>query len=440
MRVAVIAPGTGLPYYCENCTRDGSVLRALAERGHEVACGSLCMPASVEGHGRREPVFYGAIRLFLGQVLPPLRAAPPWVRRTLDSRPLLRLAASLAGASDAGTMAPLTLSVLRGEEGAQASELEHLLRWLGEVRPDVLYLSNCLLLGIALRARRELGIPVACALQDEDTWIDAMALSDRDSAWAILRDRAADVNTFLPVSEYYGTLMSRRLGVGAERMTVVHPGIDIEGFPSEPSLLDADPPTIGFLSRLSDAMGLDILVKAVARLATSERHPRLKLRLAGGGTRNDPRFVHRFRSMFGRIGLRGRLEVLPSFAPKERIDFLSSIRVLSVPVPEGEAFGAFLLEAMAAGVPVVRPDLGGFPEVIGPSGAGVLYSPNTPEALAEALSGVLSDSCRARALGLAGFHAVRGRFTSFHAAGGLERVLQAIAAKPPAGGCEGGST
>jgi glycosyltransferase involved in cell wall biosynthesis len=427
MRIAMIAPGTGLPYYCENCTRDRGLVRTLVERGHEVLCGSLYLPPAGDGgDGRQEPVFYGALNLVLGQALPGHRSVPGWLRRALDGRPLLRLAASLSGAADAGAMGPLTLSVLRGEEGSQALELDQLIRWLGAVRPDVLYLSNCLLIGVARRARADLGIPVVCALQDEDTWIDAMGPAQRASAWAILRERAADVDGFLPVSEYYGTLMSRRLGIPAGRIRVVQPGIDLRGFPDVPSPLDSDPPAVGFLSRLSNAMGLDILAEAFSRLCADGRFPGLRLRLAGGGTPGDFRLVRGLRGMLARRGLGGRLDIVRSFGRAERIQFLRSIQVLSVPVREGEAFGAFLLEAMAVGVPVVQPSLGGFLEVVRSTGGGVLYSPNTPEALAEALYGLLSDRERARRLGAAGFQAVRDRFSSSRTAERLEQALAAI--------------
>jgi glycosyltransferase involved in cell wall biosynthesis len=434
MRIAMIAPGTGLPYYCENCTRDPGVVRALSERGHQVSCGSLYLPPAGGNDGRSEPVFYGALNLVLGQVLPAYRSAPGWLRRALDGKPLLRLAASLSSAADADAMAALTLSVLRGEEGSQAIELDQLIRWLRGVRPDVLYLSNCLLIGVARRAQTELGIPVVCALQDEDTWIDAMSAAQRAAAWTILRERAARVDGFLPVSEYYGALIVERLGIPPGRMRVVQPGIDLHGFPAVPPLLNHDPPVVGFLSRFSNAMGLDILCEAFVRLCADGRFPGLRLRLAGGGTPADFRLLHGLSNTLARRGLGGRLDVVHSFGRAERIEFLRSISVLSVPVRQGEAFGTFMLEAMAAGVPVVQPRLGGFPEVVCSTGGGILYGPpNTSEALAKALASLLSDHDRARKLGAAGFQAVRDRFTSSRMAERLEHALEDIVGRKGCG-------
>jgi glycosyltransferase involved in cell wall biosynthesis len=75
-------------------------------------------------------------------------------------------------------------------------------------------------------------------------------------------------------------------------------------------------------------------------------------------------------------------------------DFFRSLSVLSVPVLKGEAFGLYQVEALASGVPLVQPDLGAFPEIVGATGGGVLYHPNTPQSLATALSDLLSDPAR----------------------------------------------
>ena len=71
--------------------------------------------------------------------------------------------------------------------------------------------------------------------------------------------------------------------------------------------------------------------------------------------------------------------------------FMEKVSVVSVPVRNGEAFGIYLLECMVSGVPVVQPALGAFPEIIGLTGGGVVYEPNSAEVLAATLESVLSD-------------------------------------------------
>jgi hypothetical protein len=62
-----------------------------------------------------------------------------------------------------------------GEQGAQKDELEHMVNWIAEhCKPDVIHISNALLLGLAKRLKEKTGVPVVCSLQDEDVWVDAV--------------------------------------------------------------------------------------------------------------------------------------------------------------------------------------------------------------------------------------------------------------------------
>jgi glycosyltransferase involved in cell wall biosynthesis len=140
----------------------------------------------------------------------------------------------------------------------------------------------------------------------------------------------------------------------------------------------------------------------------------------GGSTAADAPLLRSIRRRLVRHGLRGRMRVWRHFDRQDRISFLSTVTVLSVPVPGGEAFGTFILEALAAGVPVVQPRLGGFTELVQATGGGLLYEPNTPEALAAALGGLLADREEARQLGRSGRAVVASRFTAAHMATALE--------------------
>jgi glycosyltransferase involved in cell wall biosynthesis len=281
-------------------------------------------------------------------------------------------------------------------------------------------------MGIARRVRRELDIPVVCSLQDEDTWIDSLNPDSRNEAWELLRDRAAEVELFLPVSRFYSEFMAHRLSLPLERFAVVPIGIETEGFPLEAPELSWDPPAIGFLSHICESMGAEILAEAFVLLCRDGRWPRLRLRFAGGSTGADTAFLRTLRRRLARHGLSERVDFVRSFARPDRLRFLASLSVLSVPVREGEAFGTFILEALAAGVPVVQPRLGGFPELIGATGGGVLYEPNTPDALAAALGGLLADRERARELGRRGSRAVRSAYTAEHMAVRLEEVFDQV--------------
>jgi glycosyltransferase involved in cell wall biosynthesis len=171
-------------------------------------------------------------------------------------------------------------------------------------------------------------------------------------------------------------------------------------------------------------MGAGILTDAFVLLAGSGRFPGLRLRFMGGGTAADAGFVRGLRRTLSRRGLASRVDFLGPFGREDRTRFLASLSAFSVPVSEGGAFGTFLLEAMACGVPVVQPRAGGFSELIEDAGGGVLYTPNTAEALAGAMGSVLADPERAGRLGRAGRAAVLDRYTAGHMAEGLERALR----------------
>jgi glycosyltransferase involved in cell wall biosynthesis len=65
-----------------------------------------------------------------------------------------------------------------------------------------------------------------------------------------------------------------------------------------------------------------------------------------------------------------------------------------VPTPKGVAFGTYILEALARGVPVVEPRVGSFPELVEATGGGVLYEPNDADTLARVLGDLLADGAR----------------------------------------------
>jgi len=165
MKAVYIVPGSGGGFYCQNCLRDGALVQALRARGHDVILVPMYLPLFLDeaDSATGVPVFYGAVSVYLKEKIPLLRRLPAGLLRWLDSRPMLEMAARRAGSTEAAGLEGLTLSVLRGEEGRQARELTELVDWLAaEVRPNVVHLSNGLLVGLAREIRQRLGAPVVC--------------------------------------------------------------------------------------------------------------------------------------------------------------------------------------------------------------------------------------------------------------------------------------
>ena len=321
---------------------------------------------------------------------------------------LLRLAASRAAMTRATDLGDLTLSMLSGGDGRQGKELEKVVAWFAAQRPDVVSLSNLLLIGMARRIREALGVPVVCALQGEESFVDA--LPNAAACWQALRDRARDVSTFVAVSDYYRHRMRERLDLPQERVLTIHNGIALDGFaPSGPPSTSA--PSIGYLARMHPSKGLDLLVTAFIQLHRRGNFPDAILRVAGNCLPSDVPFVSTLKQRLREAGCDRRVEFFPNLDRSEKQAFLRTLTLFTVPAPR-EAFGLYLLEALAAGVPVVQPDEGAFPELIASTGGGVLCPPGDPDALAAAWENILVNRPRLAELGRCGALAVRERFTS----------------------------
>ncbi|MBN2351636.1 MAG: glycosyltransferase family 4 protein [Spirochaetales bacterium] len=399
MRVAVVIPGSGGSFYCENCLRDSGLTAGLERAGFEAFPVPMYLPlfAGDAPSGPKTPLFYGAIALYLRERFRFFRRLPASFDRLLNARPFLAAAAGLAGSTRAAGLEEMTISMLEGEEGRQAAELEHLCFWLErEAKPDVVHLSNALLVGLARALKARLGAPIVCSLQDEHVWIEPMAEPARARAWALLREKAGGVDRFVAVSDYYRKVMAPRLGLDPASIAVVPLGVDSSRY--EPLPETAGPPVIGFLSRMEPASGLDSLVEALPLVKAAPGLGETRLRAYGGMTGDDAPYVRRVERLARRLGLSGSVSIDAAYDRRRRFEFLSGLSALSVPRREPEAFGMFLLEAMAAGVPVAAPDLGGFGELVRSAGGGLLYPAGDGRALAEALVRLLSDRPLARKL------------------------------------------
>jgi len=98
---------------------------------------------------------------------------------------------------------------------------------------------------------------------------------------------------------------------------------------------------------------------------------------------------------------------------------------MSTPALYGEAFGLYIIEAMAAGIPVVQPRHSAFPELIAATGGGVICDP-TAEGLAQSIEQLLHDPIALGTLGEAGRKAVFQQFSVERMAEGVARVCQEV--------------
>ncbi len=392
MIVVQIIPGSGGSFYCGNCLRDSKFVEALRKEGHQVVKVPMYLPLFAnEDDAGEVPVFYGAISIYLKQRFPIFRKAPRWVDKLLNSKPMLKLAAGMAGSTDAQGLDEMTVSMLLGEDGKQREELEVMVDWIAEhLKPDVVHISNALLLGLAHKLREKIGVPVICSLQDEDVWVDVMKPSARQQVWELMHQKSVDVDAFIAVSKFFGDVMQDRMKIPAEKLHQIYLGVDPVEYRYQNS--SEKPRTIGYISRMCSENGYDIVIDAFIRLKQQPGFDDVKLMVTGGFTPADTKYIKMLKRRIARAGLQQWVDYQFEAIGQPGDEFFSKVAVASVPVRNGEAFGLYLPELMSAGIPVVQPALGAFPEIVTLSGGGTVYEPNTPEALAEAWAKMLSNT------------------------------------------------
>ncbi len=409
MQIVHIVPGSGGSFYCGNCLRDSEYIQGLKRAGVEVVKVPMYLPIFADEHDIEEvPVFYGAISLYLKHSFPALRKAPGWLDKILNSGPALRFAAGMAGSTNPRGLEGMTISMLLGETGEQKKELEHLVDWLEHhSKADVIHLSNALLIGLARRIKERLDVKVVCTLQDEDVWVNAMDEDFKIQTWDLMKERARDVDAFFAVSDYFAKEMQPILDIPDEKLFVHHITID----PADYTYQNASekPLNVGYISRMCEDNGLEVLVDAFILLRKDSKWREVKLVITGGSTGENDKFVKSIKKKIKDAGLESEVEFHKDFEDG-RHEFFKKVSMVSVPVLQGEAFGLYLLESMASGVPVVQPALGAFPEIIKKSGGGIVYEPNTPEKLSEALSQMLSDTDKLNELSEKGRQGVEEKF------------------------------
>jgi len=413
MNLVQITPGAG-GMYCGNCFRDNALVAQLRKLGHEVLMIPLYLPMTLEEEDQSNaPIFFSGVNVYLEQKSAFFRHAPNWLHKLLASPFLLKLAGTQAGKTRAEDVGDLTLSMLRGEDGHQARELDELIAFLKSqpAHPDAICLSNAMLVGLARKMKRELGSLIVCQLQGEDAFLDSMREPERTQVWETMAERCLDVDLFIAPSRYFAENMARRLSLPLDKIAVVPNGINLDGIlADDPTSPTPDPPVLGYFARMCEEKGLHLLVETFINLKRRPACARLRLKVGGGCGPSDRPFVERLRKHLRDEGLLGDVEFHPNLTREQKQQFFKSLSVFSVPALYGEAFGLYLIEAMAAGVPVVQPRHAAFPEIVEQSAAGLIAEPN-PGALADAIESLLTNKNRYNAFRKEAVAAAREKFS-----------------------------
>jgi phosphatidyl-myo-inositol alpha-mannosyltransferase len=191
----------------------------------------------------------------------------------------------------------------------------------------------------------------------------------------------------IAVSDFARRVQVEHLGGDA---VIIPNGVHVGVFASGPSLpghaRGVDGPTVGFLGRYDEPRkGLPVLLEAMRGVVRA--HPGARLLVAGRGDADD------LRRLVGE-DLRPHVALLGELSEQDKAAFLRSVDVYCAPNLLGESFGIVLVEALAAGAPVVASDLDAFAAVLDGGEAGVLVPRGDAAALGRALGDLLADGPR----------------------------------------------
>lgn len=429
MRILSFTGGAGT-MYCGSCLRDNALAAELLSRGHDVVLTPVYTPTRTdERNVSHDHVFFGGISVYLEQHSPLFRHTPRFLDRLWDAGWAIRMASRRQIKVDPKSLGELTVSMLKGEQGFQRKEIGKLLDWLAREPPfDVVNLPYTLLLGLAAPLKRALNVPVCCTLQGEDLFLDNLGEPYRSESLALIRAAAGHVDAFLPVSRYYLEYMPGYLGIPLEKMQLVPLGINLDGYVPR-ARERSDSFTIGYLARVAPEKGLHVLAEAYQRLRARPGVGASRLVAAGYLAPGHREYLDGVQDSLRQWGLDGHFEYRGELDRAQKIAFLQSLDVLSVPATYQEPKGIFLFEAMANGVPVVQPRRGAFPEIIENTGGGLVVEADNPDALADGILELWRDPARAAALGRAGAEGVRRHYTVGRMADAAENVYEQLRKK-----------
>lgn len=384
MHVAIITAG-GAGMFCGSCMHDNTWARALLADGVEVSLIPTYTPLRVdEQNASLNRVFLGGINVYLNSKLRWWHRMPRLLTSWLDRPGVIQLATKGAVSNDAKELGELAISILNGEHGAHREAIDELANFLkNDLRPDVIIFSNALLSGALAAIKQACPVPVLCTLQGDDVFLESLPVDYRQRAIDLVSRNARQFDGFLTHTRFYRDDISQYLHLPVERFSVLPLGIDTAEHTGLPQFGGTEPYRIGYFARFAPEKGLHHLIDAMELLR--QRIPNVELRIGGYQGPPHDAYLKQMLERLSRSGISYKNIGSPG-SVQEKVAFLGSVDVFSVPTDFLEPKGMSILEAMANGVPVVQPAHGAFPEMIQATGGGRLVEPKNAQALADALA------------------------------------------------------
>jgi glycogen(starch) synthase len=305
----------------------------------------------------------------------------------------------------------------------------------GEFRYDLVHAHDWLVAFAARTLRGAFGVPVVATIHGTESGRNQGIHSPiqhyiHSVEWLL----TYDASRVICCSRFMADEVARVLRVPWDKVRVVPNGVDparlaCDDTPEELAAFrerwaGREERIVMFVGRLVREKGVEVLIDAMPEVLAA--HPDVKLVVAGGGWHGD---------LWSRAAGKGLGDnvVFTGYLPEEDLPRLYATADLAVFPSLYEPFGIVALEAMAAGVPVVTSDIGGFREAVRHGVTGIHTWANNPHSLAWGMNLVLSDAGLATRLREEGRREVGRRFSWREMAARTSAVYEEVLGEEEAG-------
>jgi glycosyltransferase involved in cell wall biosynthesis len=234
------------------------------------------------------------------------------------------------------------------------------------------------------------------------------------------------VHRFVAVSDEVKHILTELVGVSPEKIAVVHSGVDLRKS-DQPMRLESVYANLGLspgeaivtcVGRLVPNKGQRFLIQATKEVV--RYHPQVKFLLLGAGPAKDA-----LTKLVSDLGVEGYVRFLPDWPDTREVLAITTAFVLPSLV---EGISVALLEAMAAGKPVIATAIPGNIDVVIPNETGLLVPAQDASALAQAICALLADPGEARRMGAAGRARARNYFSFANTSRRIEELYDEVMA------------
>ncbi len=413
MRIVQLTVGTG-NRYLGSAVRDQALCCALRRMGHQIHFIRLWddMLVEDEEYWRHDVAFNCKLTLtshsswvyrLFGEML------PNTIARTISSK--------CHKAFNKKSRAERTRTIFEMDESWGDlfwEESDELVKTIDKCNPDVICVSGFPPKRAIEIIRDRVKVPMVLTLNGS-----LFDLLDSGVAASSLKDAMELADVVVSPSQYLLDEAISSVGPKLKDARVVNTGFMLNFF-SARELIPPEP-AVGYLGGMDPRNEFDALVDAV--FALKERGLAFKFIILSGATVEERAALDRRLATFNDSKCSYRcLQYLPI---QDKTQIMEQFSLLCLP-GRRKAFGNPVIEAMATGLPVVQPDAGPYKEIIRDGETGVLYDPNDPKALVDALERVLTDRELNKKLSHDARAEAIGRFSSERMVGEMLQIFEEL--------------